>query len=76
MFTIIGIEEINYISKKTNRQVTGRRIHYTSDITKDGQGLRAENDYVSDEIGANLYVGDQIEIYYNRYGAISQIKVV
>lgn len=75
-FRVVGIEDINYISKKTNQQVTGKRIHYLSDIQKNGYGQKAENDYVSAEIAHDVAVGDDIEIYYNRFGTVASIKVV
>lgn len=76
-FRVVGIEVVDYVSKKTNQRVVGKKIHYLSDIdSKKGTGQKAENDYVSGEIAEMVSVGDDIEIYYNRFGNVAQIEII
>ena len=73
---VIGIEDVDYISKRTNQRVNGKRIHYVYDIDeKKGFGQKAENSYVSAVICNGLAVGDCIELFYNRFGSVSDIRL-
>lgn len=71
---ILGFEKVDYISKKTNKQVLGTRLHmsYTSDKI-DGQGV--ESVFVSNLLCEGLSIGDEIELLYNKYGNVAEIKL-
>lgn len=76
MYKIVGIKEINYFNKKTNRQVNGIEFHC---LTKDNkvEGYSVEKVYVSDNLISSLSkkpeLNDIIDILYNKYGSIGQI---
>lgn len=76
--TIVGIEEVDYVSKRTNKQVEGRKIYYTYpfDPKKDAVGLIAESTFCGYDISKDLNVGDTIEILYNRYGSVADIRLI
>ena len=80
LFRILGIEDVNYTSRRTGRQVRGTNLHCTiphSDGDPVGlKGDRVERLYVKEDIDcASFSVGDDIEVYYNRYGNVDTINL-
>lgn len=75
MYKVIGLENVDYKSKKTGKQVTGKRVHltFTSDKV---DGFACLNEFVNAELCEGLQVGDVVNIYYNKYGTISHIVCV
>ncbi len=79
MYCIVGIETVDYTSKKTGREVKGTKLHLLcpvdeKDETIDGQ--RVEEVYVSEEIPVlGLNVGDSIDISYNKFGRVTKIEI-
>lgn len=74
---ILGIEDVNYISKKTNKQVIGKRLHMSFTNEKIiGQGV--ESVFISSIIcDANaLTIGDNIELLYNKYGQVTDVRII
>lgn len=69
---VIGIEEVDYISKKTNKQVTGCTLYLSEPITK-GVGEKVTDAFFSTEKmnqwPAPVSLGDHVTIYYNRFGS-------
>lgn len=69
---VVGVKNINYISKKTNEQVRGVELHYQyEDKSIDGFGCFHE--YISQNVieksgGYIPKIGDNIEIYYSVFG--------
>ena len=72
-YKVVGKEYIEYISKKTNKQVKGYNLHLTIEKEK-CEGVAVLSVFVSDEVGSFVEVNDQVELYYNQYGKV--IKVV
>ena len=72
-FCVIGKEYLNYVSKKSNKQVVGYNLHLTY-VKEKCDGLAVMNVFVNEEIGNNIKVNDQVELFYNQYGKV--IKVV
>lgn len=75
---IIGIEKVDYVSKKTNQPVKGLALYTVERIdSKDGSGMRSERSYLSEDKAAALpeplKVGDDVTIVYNRYGSIATV---
>lgn len=75
MYTVIGIENVSYVSKKTNQPVVGTRLHLTYE--QEGvEGLCVESVFCGSTIDTDrLTTGDQIEVYYNKFGRVSDIGV-
>lgn len=74
-YNVIGIKNVNYVSKKTGKNVNGLIIYFTQPI-KDGVGLCADSVFVSQEVVGNIVPGDDINIFYNKYGKVSFINLV
>lgn len=76
---IVGIEDVNYVSKKTGRAVSGVKLHLTYPLDEDkGEGQGVVSEFCSSNIPVvgTLAVGDEVEILYNRYGGIVDIRVL
>lgn len=76
---IVGIEDVNYVSKKTGRAVTGVKLHLTyplDDDKGDGQGVVSEFCSSNIPVVNTLTVGDEVEILYNRFGGIADVRVL
>lgn len=72
-YCVIGKEYLNYVSKKTNKQVIGYNLHLTFEKEK-CEGLAVSNAFVSEEIGKDVNINDQVQLFYNQFGKV--IKVV
>ena len=77
---IVGKQEVNYISKKTNQPVSGITLHCTS-TRKDVEGMSVETIFVSTR--SNMYddivkipVGSEVEVGYNRWGSAEYVVPV
>lgn len=78
-YEVIGIEEVSYTSKRTNQLVNGRRLHLVSDFAetnKYANGNCAEQIFTSCQNVNNVTVGDTIELYYNKYGNVEDLRIV
>lgn len=76
---IIGIEDVNYVSKKTGRNVSGVKLHLTYPLDDErGEGQGAVTEFFSSAIlnGYTFVLGEEIEILYNRFGGIADFKVL
>lgn len=76
MFNVIGIEKVDYVSKKTNQRVFGTRLHMTYE--KMGvSGVCCFNEYISGQIDCSMItVGDTVNVFYNKYGRVSDVALV
>ena len=75
MYEVIGIEKVDYISKKTNKQVKGYTLHLCYE-KENCDGLAVVNEFVGEEYGKDIKVNDKIELFYNKYGKINKIDIV
>lgn len=71
-YCVIGKEHLDYVSKKTNKQVKGYNLHLTCEKEK-CEGLAVLNVFVSEEIGNDVNINDQVELFYNQYGKVTKI---
>ena len=71
MAKIIGIENVDYVSKKTNNRVQGFKLHCSYE-RKNVTGASVEQYYVSNNAEgiADVKVGDEVDFSYNRFGNI------
>lgn len=81
IYKVLGIEPVDYVSKKTNNRVTGKNLHVCSEFsvkqTERGcTGFRVESVFVKNEICPDVKAGDQVEFLYNRFGSVEEMKVV
>lgn len=78
---IIGIQRVDYISKKTNRPVKGYNFYVTESINEiSGFGDKSEKIYVSEtcvsdipDIYSNDYIGCDVDFTYNKFGNVTGI---
>lgn len=74
-YNVIGIKNVNYVSKKTGKNVNGLIVFFTQPI-KDGVGLSADSFFATHEVVGTIVPGDDIQIYYNKYGNVCSVQLV
>lgn len=75
MYTIVGIENVSYKSKKTGEQVKGTRLHLSYEH-EDVEGCGVETVFCNSSIDLEgLEVGDQVVVFYNKFGRVTGISV-
>lgn len=82
---IVGIERVDYKSKKTDRQVTGFRFHCVEDRPSLVGGVAVDQIFVGSDKAAGVVkavggvldqlIGRDIRIYYNRYGGVEDLEL-
>lgn len=72
--TVVGVQYVDYISKKTNQPVKGRTIFFTY-IDSKTEGIACDKLYISDyKFGdVSLKPGDKFVMYYNKFGKVDWI---
>lgn len=75
---VLGIQKVDYVNK-ANKQVLGTSLHITRE-DKRVTGVLCESIFISDraQITAlpTIAVGSMIDIQYNRFGSIEDVKAV
>ena len=76
-FKILGIEKLDYISKRTGRPVRGTNL-YCQDLEKQiDSGIVTEKLYVKEVIDcSSLQLDDCINVYYNQYGNVDDVRLM
>lgn len=69
---IIGIKELNYFSKKQNKQIVGT-LYFIAEEAKNGFGYYPVGQWF-DPHGADLSLYDKVNVFYNRYGNIQKVE--
>lgn len=72
-FVVVGKEHIDYLSKKSNKQIKGYNLHLTYEKEK-CEGQAVMNVFVNEDLGSDVNVTDEVELFYNQYGKV--IKIV
>lgn len=74
--TVIGIEPVNYTSKKTGNPVSGTRLFVTFE-RKSCVGLASEGIFCNSRAFPDGVpnVGDEIRVFYNRFGQVDQVEI-
>ena len=73
---VVGIEHCKFTNKE-NKEVSFDRISLLRDIDPNrGEGQAAEVVNVSPEKVAGIQIGDNIEVFYNRFGKVSKLELV
>lgn len=73
MEKIVGIESVDYTSRKTNRRVVGFKLHtlLKEENRTNVNGYRVNSFFVSEDVFRNYFdlpLGSEVEVYYNQYG--------
>lgn len=78
---VIGIADVNYTSKKTNQLVEGKTLHCTRKAERpEDIGELTDTVFISKRSNAfgqidKIKIGSDINVYYNRFGAVDDIAV-
>ena len=76
MVKIIGIENVNYTSKRTGNEVRGKKIYYIQPLNeKKGKGYLCDSVFVSNEIAENIDIDFEVELLFNKYGNVVDIRI-
>lgn len=81
MAKIIGIIRTKFQAKDTGTTVEGQTIHVTESIASErGVGEAADHFFLSKAklaaLGFTPAVGQEVEVFYNRYGKVTSLKLV
>lgn len=75
--TVLGIENVSYTSKKTNLPVRGIKVYYSSHLDPSrGIGLKTDSVFISQNINFCAQLGDDIDILYNRFGSVEEVRLL
>ena len=73
---VIGIENVDYVSKKTGERVYGKKLHLSAPISSEkGFGDSAENVYCRKNIADNVALGDTVRLYYDKFGNVETVII-
>lgn len=76
---ILGIKNVNYVSKRTNQPVTGMELHTSfSDAQVSGQAVDAVfiNDNLDVPCRKEISVGKVVNIEYNSKGYVCGLEIL
>ena len=75
MYTIVGIERLDYISKRTKRHVQGTKLYLTfEDVNIEGYGVLEA--YCKNDVDTSfVQVGDNVDLLYDRFGNVAAVGV-
>ena len=79
---IIGIKDVNF-KAKDGGTVQGVRLYVTDDSVKVNVGVACEALFLSDSLlnrnnlrPGDFQLGDNVDVFYNKYGKISSVSVL
>lgn len=75
---VLGIQPVDYVSRKTNKQVKGNTLHVA--YPREGvSGMATETVFISDRSQIDLSgidVGGKVNFSYNRWGSVDSVTVL
>lgn len=76
---VVGKQIVDYMSKKTNQQVTGVTLHVIGQRTN-VEGMAVDTIFVSGKSTiynsvASIPVGAEIDVLYNRWGNVDTVEL-
>lgn len=71
---IVGIENVDYESKKTGKRVEGFRLHVQFE-KENCQGYATDVVFIAKDVLENFTVGDEVELLYNKYGRVASLRI-
>ena len=75
IYKVIGIQNVNYTSKKTGQLVEGCQLHVSFEDSRIN-GLGVDKIFCGKRIPVdNVKLNDYIEVYYNKYGQVDFVGV-
>lgn len=79
---VVGIEKVDYMSKKTNNRVEGLNLHCISEPMQTDRlsGQQVERVFVSARSAAfaslaGIQIGQDVKFLYNRFGHVDDVVI-
>ncbi|MCM1342667.1 MAG: hypothetical protein NC305_04025 [Lachnospiraceae bacterium] len=79
---VLGIEKVDYVSRKTNNRVEGLNLHCVSEpvSTDRMDGQQVERVFISARSAAyaslsGIRIGQDVKFLYNRYGNVDDVVI-
>lgn len=71
-FTVVGFMPVEFKDQRTGAMIKGTSVHCLSPMSSNGYGQKVDKLFMKAEIDCSaLVVGDDILVYFNRYGKAS-----
>lgn len=74
LYKVVGVSPVNFTGRD-GRQVIGHNIYVTYE-RNNTQGLVAERIFLGSRLEVVPNVGDEIRLYYNRYGSVESFDIL
>lgn len=71
-YLVIGKEHLDYLSKKSGKQVKGYTLHLTYQ-KENCEGVAAMIEFVNEQIGESVNVGESVLLSYNKFGKVDRV---
>lgn len=74
---IIGYQNMEFKGDK-GEEVKGMQVFLGEDITKDGDGMRVTKIWLTpkklEELSVQIALGVEVDVVYNRYGKVADLR--
>lgn len=75
-WNVVGLRRVDF-SDDSGKRITGYSLYVSRDGGPGMQGEECLKIFVSDRVLPSVPgVGDQIQIYYNRYGKVQEVEII
>lgn len=74
-FQVVGIKNATFKDKETKEQIAYCKLYVTFKDEKT-VGIACEAMSIKPELADGIQPGDEVQLFYNKYGKISDIKVL
>lgn len=75
-YIVLGKQKVDYTSKQTGQRVQGENLHCKY-LQKNVEGEAVEKLYISSNVNSPIVnVGDEIDVFFNRYGSVDEVRLV
>lgn len=76
-WSVVGFRHVDFEDQKTGKRVVGVSLFLERPFEKAEQGYETMKIFINPEIVRyHPQLSDDIELYYNKYGRVSDIKVL
>lgn len=74
MAKVVGVENVDYVSKKTGKSVKGIKLHML-DKSDNVIGYVASQEFLSEKVDCSVKVNDEVQLFYNKFGQVTSVVV-
>lgn len=72
---VVGIKRFSYVSKKSGMKVNAATL-FLSFEDKNIEGVGVISEFVKSELCENVALGDEVELFFNKYNSVKEVRVV